>query len=125
MGRCVVVIEDEAEILQILRDVLELEEYKVIGVARPELAQTAASAVRPDLFLVDIMLPGMSGIELAEQLRATGFQHTPMIGMSASKLMSSVASGSGLFQDVLDKPFDLPSLLDTVERYTSRSGCVT
>jgi CheY-like chemotaxis protein len=114
---CIVVVEDEPDILHVLRDVLELEGFQVVGVPRPELVQTAVGAVAPDLFLIDVMLPGMSGIELAEQLRASGHGETPMVAMSASRLMSDIAEESGVFQATVDKPFDLPALLSCVEAY--------
>lgn len=121
MGRCIVIIEDEPAILQVLRDVLELEDFQVLGITRPDLVMTAITAVRPDLFLIDIMLPQMSGIELAQQLRDQGYGDTPMIAMSASKLMSKIATESGIFQDAIDKPFDLPALLECIDQQASYS----
>jgi two-component system response regulator MtrA len=97
--------------------VLEVEGFKVIGVARPELAQTAVTASQPDLFLIDVMLPGMSGIELAASLRAADHAHTPMIAMSASSFMYKLASESGLFQDSIRKPFDVAVLIRRIGRY--------
>jgi len=117
MEPCIVVIEDEREILQLLHDVLNLEHYQVVGVSRPDLVHATVQAVKPDLFLIDVMLPGTNGVELAEQLRASGHKHTPMIAMSASRLMSQIAAASGAFQEAIDKPFDLPSLLDCIEHY--------
>jgi CheY-like chemotaxis protein len=80
---------------------------------------TIDAAVSPALFLVDVMLPGMSGIELAEQLRAGGFARTPMIAMSASPGMLRAAAESRLFQEILPKPFDLTTLLDCVGRFAA------
>jgi CheY-like chemotaxis protein len=67
------------------------------------------------------MLPGMSGIELAERLRAGGYSQTPMIAMSASGLMSRFAAESGYFQEAIDKPFDVDALLKCVERYLEKA----
>ena len=61
------------------------------------------------------MLPGMSGIEVAGQLRTRGFT-TPIIGISASRLMLEVATGSGLFDDIVYKPFDLHELVDCIRQ---------
>jgi two-component system, OmpR family, response regulator len=124
MEHCIVVIEDERDILQLLHDVLGLEHYHVIGVSRPNLVHATVETVKPDLFLIDVMLPGTSGVQLAEQLRASGHKHTPMIAMSASKLMSRVAVASGMFQEAIDKPFDLQSLLACIERHLSRTAPV-
>ena len=119
MNPCVVVIEDEPDILALLRDLLEMEGFQVVTVRDPETIEGSVAAVRPRLFLVDIMLQGTSGIEIAERLRVGGFAHTPMIAMSASQLMRRLASESGLFQEALDKPFDIPTLLECVERYAA------
>jgi CheY-like chemotaxis protein len=121
MDNCIVVVEDEPEVLAVLRDLLELEDFKVVGFARPDLALSVLGTVTPDLFLIDIMLPGMSGIELAERLRAGGYSHTPMIAMSASGLMSRFAAESGYFQEAIDKPFDVDALLKCVERYLEKA----
>jgi two-component system response regulator MtrA len=122
---CIVVVEDEPELLQMLRDVLELSGFHVIGLARPELAQTAISASRPDLFLIDIMLPGMSGIELAAALRSGAYSRTPMIAMSASSFMYKLATESGLFEASIRKPFDVADLLREVNRrIRAESGSV-
>jgi DNA-binding response OmpR family regulator len=116
MDRSILIVEDETDILETLRDVLELNGYHVVGVGRADLAASIAEGVQPDAFMVDIMLAGVSGIELAQQLRERGFAETPMIGMSASKVMARFASQSGLFQEVIDKPFDLPMLLERIKR---------
>jgi len=73
----------------------------------------------PSLFLIDIMLPGMSGVELAEQLRAEHFSDIPMIAMSASSFMVKTARATGLFAETVRKPFDVAGLLELVERYVS------
>jgi CheY-like chemotaxis protein len=112
----VVVIEDEPDILALLRDLLEMEGFRVVSVKDPHVLESSVASVEPDLFLVDIMLQGTSGIEVAERLRGSGFGDTPMIAMSASQLMRRLASESGLFQEALDKPFDIPVLLECVER---------
>ena len=115
---CIVVIEDERDVLELLRDVLETEGFPVIAVPHPSKVRDSVSNVQPELFLVDMMLPGTSGVELAHQLRAE-FADKPMIAMSASPLMLQVAAESKLFQDMLNKPFDLSVLLTHVERWVS------
>lgn len=114
----VVVVEDDSSILALLRDVLETDGFRVVAIGRPDIAGIAQAGRDVDLFLIDLMLPGMSGVELAGQLRAHGFPRTPMIAMSASRLMLEMAVRSGRFEDVLSKPFNLSTVLDHVERLT-------
>jgi CheY-like chemotaxis protein len=70
---------------------------------------------RPDLILVDIMLPKSSGIEVADKLWMNGFGTTPMIALSASSVMVDLARQSPFFDVVLRKPFDMEELLDEVQ----------
>lgn len=114
---CIAVVEDETPVLELLRDVLESEGFSVLPFDHPDLLERhLESDLRPDLFLIDIMLPGSTGIELAGILRQRGFAHTPMVAMSASKAMTAFAARSGLFRETLYKPFDLFDLLTCVNR---------
>jgi DNA-binding response OmpR family regulator len=88
----------------------------VVGVERPTLLLETLHSLHPDLFLIDIMLPSMSGIELAEALRSAG-QTAPIITMSASKLMSKVATQSRAVDDSIDKAFDAVALVDSIKCY--------
>lgn len=116
MGGRILVVEDEPEVLDLLRDVLEMGGFSVTGVSRPDLVWEAIATGRSDLFLLDVMLPGMSGVELAQQLRETVPSCPPMIALSASRLMLEVARDSGYFTATMSKPFDIETLLTTVER---------
>jgi DNA-binding response OmpR family regulator len=115
----VVVIEDEPSVLKMLEDVLRHHGCTVIGFPYPEMVHTLGDDIHPDVFLVDVMLPGMSGVELAAQLRECGFANTPMIAMSASPLLLAVAAGSDLFDSTIAKPFDLSYLLDSIARFAA------
>lgn len=74
------------------------------------------------LFLLDMMLVGTTGIEVARILRANGFADTPMIAMSASGQMLRAATDSRLFAATLPKPFELTHLLETVSRFTDQAA---
>jgi len=115
----VIVIDDEPDVLELLRDVLRDEGLPVIAVDHPDRALNAAADVSPSVVLVDLMLPGCNGIELARQLRRLGLEGTPMVAMSASRRMLTAAESSELFDDTLAKPFDLSDLLDCVDRFTT------
>ena len=119
----IVVVEDEPEIQALLCDIFDEQEWEVVAFTRPRDALARVPELEVDLFLLDVMLPGMSGIELAASLRDRGFGRTPMIAMSASRLMSAMATASGQFQDVLDKPFDLDMLVATTERILASGPC--
>ncbi len=117
MGQQLVVVDDEPEICALVKDLLEMEGYEVIAASHPDDVVRNIGEAQPDLFLLDIMLPRVSGIELAQHLRDTGYAAVPMIAMSASKLMSHMATSSGVFDDAIDKPFEVDEFLHCVERY--------
>jgi two-component system, OmpR family, response regulator VicR len=114
----VVVVDDEPGILSVVCEVLEDDGYNVVCLSHPRMAEDL-DGVSTKLFILDMMMPGLSGIALAEQLRDHGFAKTPMIAMSASSAMLRAAEASRLFQGTLPKPFELTRLLDFAERYAS------
>jgi CheY-like chemotaxis protein len=116
--RTVVVVDDEPSVLQLINDLLQDEGFRVVPLSHPEDATCAVSS-EPGVFLLDVMLPGMSGIELARRLRQTRYPHTPMIAMSASRERLREAAEQGLFEDVVPKPFDVEDLLHTVRLFAA------
>lgn len=121
MDATIVVVEDEAGILDLLREILEIDGHRVYGFTVPDIARIRTAAPDADLFLLDLMLPGMSGIELAGRL-ADSFPGCPMIAMSASATALAQAQRSASFREVLAKPFNLMALLSTVERCLAPAG---
>ena len=117
MGDTVVVIEDEREILDLLQAILEGEGYRVVSVGHPTLLHPAIADYHPALFLIDIMLPGVSGIALAERLHSGGYGRVPRVAMSASDAMVLRAAHSGWFAGVLEKPFDVERLVACVAEH--------
>jgi CheY-like chemotaxis protein len=113
VGR-ILVIEDDQQVLRMMTDLLESDGYEVIGLAYPDLVLQVVAHERPDLILMDIMLPKKSGVEVADQLWVNGFGATPMIALSASFIMADLARQSPFFECVLRKPFDMDELLGDV-----------
>jgi CheY-like chemotaxis protein len=87
----------------------------VLGLNHPSQATEIQTQTKPRMFLLDLMLPGMSGIELARKLRDREFADTPMIALSASASLLQAADASRLFQALVRKPFELDQLVRTVE----------
>jgi CheY-like chemotaxis protein len=115
-----VVVDDERDILTLICSLLEEEGYTVICLTHP--VETSRLEGRdPHLFVLDIMLPAMSGISLAAQLRQNGYSTTPMIAMSASPAMLKLAEESTFFQGTLHKPFDLDGFIHAVEQHLRAS----
>jgi len=80
--------------------------------------------MRPDLILLDIQLPGMSGFEVLAELRALpATRHIPVVAVSANAMQSDIddAATAG-FIDYVTKPLDLHRLLAVVDRLLSRAA---
>jgi CheY-like chemotaxis protein len=67
----VLIIDDDRETMRLLKDHLEREGYQVSSVADPRLALPEVRRFRPDLVLLDVLLPGVDGLEICKQIRRT------------------------------------------------------
>ena len=70
MARTILVVEDETTLRETLVDALEVEGFRVIAAADGRSALARFRADRPDLILLDVMLPELSGIEVCRIIRA-------------------------------------------------------
>jgi CheY-like chemotaxis protein len=114
MAGRILVVEDDRQILEMLTDMLRVDGHEVIGLAYPELVLEVVDHERPDLILLDIMLPKTSGIEVADQLWVNGLGAIPIIATSASSVMIDLAHQTPFFERVVRKPFEMEKLLETV-----------
>lgn len=113
MSGPLVIVEDDPDILDLLIDLLDDHHIETIATA-PRVSAIHSLSKPPAAVLIDLMLPGISGIDLARQIQVI-YPGTPLLAMSASRLMLEVACGSGLFDAHLAKPFDLPRLVEAVQ----------
>ena len=81
MAKLIFVIDDEKNIREIIRSYLEKESFSVMEFDSAEPALEAFSRYKPDMLIVDIMMPGMSGFELCNEIRK--IDNTPIIIVSA------------------------------------------
>jgi len=119
------VIEDEPSVAIALRDSLESEGYAVQTATDGSEGLRLASAKRhdeaPDLIILDLMLPKMSGLEVCQRLRNAGVE-TPVIMLTARGAASDAAFGLKLgADDYIPKPFDVGELLARVEAVLRRA----
>lgn len=111
-GALVLVVDDEPEIRELLLTVLEDEGYAVVGAESGHVALDLLARLRPDLALIDIMLPGIDGRETARRIRTLpGLGGLPVVLMSAAFTRHQTGGDDELF---IPKPFDLDNLLDTI-----------
>ncbi len=115
----ILVVEDSADIRDLLAELLEGEGYRLLFATKGEEGLASANAHHPQLILMDLSLPGMDGWEAVRQLRKKekGLQ-VPIIAMSAhaSEHTRCRALEVGC-NDYIRKPFDTDQLLEVVARY--------
>jgi len=122
--RTILLVEDTDSVVLMLRDYLELSGYKV-EVARDGLEGVSKSiALRPDLILMDVQMPGLDGLEATRRIRKeSGLKSTPIIALTALAMPSDRERcyEAGM-NDYFSKPINLRELVKTMERHLSNSG---
>ena len=114
------VIEDEHRIAQALKEGLEQESYAVDVCHDGEDGYNTVSADEYDLIILDVMLPGMDGIEVCRKLRAEG-NHTPILMLTAKDQNHDIVHGLDAgADDYLPKPFSFEVLLARVRALMRR-----
>jgi two-component system alkaline phosphatase synthesis response regulator PhoP len=109
----ILVVDDEEDILELVRYNLAKEGYRVTTVASGEEALKSARSVQPDIILLDLMLPGVDGLEVCRLLKHDPkTQHIPIIMLSAKGEEADIVTGLELgAADYITKPFSPRVLL--------------
>ena len=122
--KTVLVVEDNELNLKLLNDLLEYQGYRVIATRLGEPALGLARQNKPDLILMDIQLPDISGMEATQRLKSDEQTHTiPIIAVTAFAMSGDeariLASGCDAY---LSKPFNVAEFLRLVEQWTTRKA---
>ncbi|CAJ1004018.1 MULTISPECIES: response regulator transcription factor [Brevibacillus] len=116
----VLIVDDNEEILEMLEDILGSEGYDVSTAVNGEQALELLNAgTKPNLILLDIMMPGMSGYELCSQIRREW--ELPILFLSAKgKAVDKVVGFEIGADDYITKPFDTEELLARIRAHLRR-----
>jgi two-component system, OmpR family, phosphate regulon response regulator PhoB len=122
----VLVVEDEASLVTMLRYNLEKQGFRVDEAADGQEALTRIAETQPDLVLLDWMLPVVSGIEVCRQIRRRpATRELPVIMLTArTEDQDAVRALNTGADDYVTKPFNLDSLLARMRALLRRSGSV-
>jgi DNA-binding response OmpR family regulator len=115
----IVCIEDDLELVEILRIVLRNRGFKVIGATGGPEGLETLRRVKPDLVLLDLMMPDMDGWEVHRQMKADAdLCHIPVIIVTADGRPTTKHLGLKVakVQDFIVKPFDLEELVQCIEK---------
>ena len=116
----ILIIEDDISILNGLKDVLIFKSYDVVTEADGESGYETAVEKKPDLIILDIMLPKMDGFTLCKKLRDEG-NMTPVLMLTArGEELDKVQGLDYGADDYVTKPFSLPELLARVRALLRR-----
>ncbi len=120
--KTIVVVEDEADIREVLIYNLEREGYQVFGEADGIKGLKMIQKMIPDLVLLDLMLPGLDGLQICKQLKDNSATHQiPIVMVSARSSESDIVLGLELgADDYVTKPFSPRELLARVRAVLRR-----
>jgi two-component system alkaline phosphatase synthesis response regulator PhoP len=120
MARTILLVDDEPTLRETVAEALELEGYRVVSAADGREALLRFRDTRPDLVILDLMLPELSGIEICRILRAESDVPILMLTARASELDKVVGLELGA-DDYVTKPFSLRELAARVRALLRRS----
>ncbi len=116
--RRILIVDDDRDSMHLIKILLEkISHYLVLEENDAAKAHESARDLRPDLILLDIMMPQIDGGDIAAQIDADpGLQRTPIIFLTA--LVTKAEAKAGLHiqgHPVLAKPIDIPELINRIE----------
>ncbi len=116
----ILIVEDDPAILRGLKDNLEYESYDVVTARDGELGYRLIQEQRPDLIVLDLMLPKMDGYELCRRIRSEGMD-MPILMLTARSEEGDRVRGFDLgADDYVTKPFSVPELLARIRAILRR-----
>jgi DNA-binding response OmpR family regulator len=113
----ILIVDDEPNIVQTLQDRLEMNEYDVVTACNGKEGLERAVEHKPDIILLDVIMPLMDGHEMLEALRnQPGCDEMSVIMLTARSQTQDIARANACgIEDYIVKPFDLSELLEKIE----------
>ena len=122
MSSKVLLVEDERTLSGIVRDALETMDFSVEQAYDGSEGLRRYFELRPDILLVDVMMPKMSGFDMVKAIRQSD-KETPILFLTAKTTVDDVVTGFNLgADDYLKKPFAIPELVVRMKTLLERNG---
>jgi CheY-like chemotaxis protein len=119
MSKMIMVVDDEKDLIELVKAVLENAGFQVVGANSGKECLELLKKVKPDLILMDVMMPEMTGIETTKRIKDNASTKNIKVAFLTVARMSGVGKkeledlGS---VDYITKPFDNEDLVDRVKR---------
>ncbi len=111
----ILIIDDDIQIVMLLKKFLTSAGHQAAGLSDSSKAMEAAKSLRPDLFILDLMMPQPDGFKLCKMLRADpGFSKSPILIITAMDISNSDATIFGA-NGYLAKPFNFDELVANID----------
>ncbi|UCE04193.1 MAG: response regulator transcription factor [Candidatus Latescibacterota bacterium] len=124
MRKRILIIDDEPDIVEFVDYNLRREQFETVSAADGPTALRLAREAQPDLILLDLMLPGIDGLEVCRQLKSTTeTSHIPIIMLTAKGEEADIVTGLEMgADDYVPKPFSMRLLLARIRAVLRRSS---
>ena len=122
-NKLILIVEDEPSIREMVRMALERADFRVAEAADVPAARVKVAEAHPDLILLDWMLPGVSGVELARELKGAALtRDIPIIMVTARTEEEDRVRGLNIgCDDYVTKPFSFPELIARIKAVLRRT----
>ncbi len=122
-GKLILVVDDEAPIREMLRFALSRADFRIAEAGSAQEARLRIADARPDLILMDWMMPGISGVELTRELKMqTTTRDIPVIMVTARSEEEDKIRGLNIgSDDYVSKPFSYPELIARIQAVLRRA----
>ncbi len=123
-GKTIVHIEDEPEMVDLVKLILGRKGYQVIGATGGQEGLDIVREHVPDLVLLDLMMPDVDGWDVYQQIRADeSLKHIPVIVVTAKAQNIDKVLGLHIAKvdDYISKPFSPQELVDSIEKVLSKT----
>jgi DNA-binding response OmpR family regulator len=123
MPRKVLIVDDEPNIVVSLQFLMKKAGFDTAVARDGDEALTEVERFRPDLVLLDVMMPRRDGYEVCQQLRGSGWTDLKIVMLTAKGREAEATKGLALGADAyVTKPFSTSELVDTVTRLLTGGG---